>query len=365
MRGIAAFLVFLFHFHHWIRSPLTDNAFVLNGYLWVDFFFILSGFVIFHSYAEKVRSWAEIRQFIVRRFARLYPLHLFTLFVFVGFEYFACLVKRPAGAVVSTTVVFFMKHYRSFVANLMLATSMHLSNGLSYNFPSWSIGAEFYTCILFALAVRFAGGHGNHRRFFAVSFVLAVSGYVFFYQMLKTLDLTFNFGFLRCLAGFCLGVSGYAAYRELTGKISQGTASLAALLSLIAIFTFMSHGIAPSDKFIMPLIFLFLTVSLALSGDSSFITRVLMLPKLKWLGARSYSLYLNHAAVIFLVSILLRRFAFGTSMNIVIQLVSSIALLALSDLTYRQIERRFWSPRTPLTPENATALLQPVNDKAA
>jgi len=71
LRGFAAIAVALFHFYsNWA------------GYLAVDFFLVLSGFILSHSYLYKDNATSAI-DFISHRVARLYPLHIFSLFTFV------------------------------------------------------------------------------------------------------------------------------------------------------------------------------------------------------------------------------------------------------------------------------------------
>src|ERR1700722_20952622 len=85
MRGVAALTVALYH-TGW-TNPVSDLPFVRNGYLMVDFFFVLSGFVICHSYGGKIESFQSFSRFIWLRLGRLYPLHVALLFVFLGFEF--------------------------------------------------------------------------------------------------------------------------------------------------------------------------------------------------------------------------------------------------------------------------------------
>src|SRR6478672_10331259 len=73
LRGLAALLVVFYHIE-W-PNHLTNNNFVGNGYLAVDLFFILSGFVIFQNYAIRISSINDFRNFICLRFFRVYPLH--------------------------------------------------------------------------------------------------------------------------------------------------------------------------------------------------------------------------------------------------------------------------------------------------
>src|SRR6266498_3136223 len=83
-RGVCACFVVLFHFHGY--SPIYSSPLVRHSYLFVDFFFVLSGFVIAWNYAERLGSWPEVRRFLLLRLGRVYPLHVFMLFCFLAYE---------------------------------------------------------------------------------------------------------------------------------------------------------------------------------------------------------------------------------------------------------------------------------------
>ena len=79
-RGVCALLVAATHFH--IDSHVYTNAFLRHAGLFVDFFFVLSGFVITHAYGRKLASPDNVREFVIRRFGRLWPLHAVMLLLF-------------------------------------------------------------------------------------------------------------------------------------------------------------------------------------------------------------------------------------------------------------------------------------------
>ncbi|HEU0126086.1 acyltransferase [Flavobacterium sp.] len=56
LRGIAAFAVVVFHFMEWIFTDPSQN-FIGHGFLAVDFFFCLSGFVIGYAYDDRIAKW--------------------------------------------------------------------------------------------------------------------------------------------------------------------------------------------------------------------------------------------------------------------------------------------------------------------
>ncbi len=94
LRGLAALCVVLLHLPLW--HSVFDLNFLHNSTLMVQFFFVLSGFVIFHSYGEKITSTRDAGRFMWLRFGRLYPVHLVFLIGFIGIE-FAKLIAAQHG----------------------------------------------------------------------------------------------------------------------------------------------------------------------------------------------------------------------------------------------------------------------------
>src|SRR5258708_8409695 len=81
-RGIAACLVALFHLDAY--SHLYGGPFLRNSWLFVDFFFVLSGFVIAANYQQRLLDGFGIGRFLLLRLGRRYPVH-FTIFaLFIG-----------------------------------------------------------------------------------------------------------------------------------------------------------------------------------------------------------------------------------------------------------------------------------------
>ncbi|WP_172426744.1 acyltransferase [Flavobacterium sp. ACN6] len=72
LRGIAAFAVVVFHFMEWVYTDPSKN-FIGHGFLAVDFFFCLSGFVIGYAYDDRIAKMG-ILNFFVSRIIRLHPL---------------------------------------------------------------------------------------------------------------------------------------------------------------------------------------------------------------------------------------------------------------------------------------------------
>jgi len=84
LRGVCATMVVLYH----LRTPgfIANSPLVFRSSRFVDFFFVLSGFVIAASYGDRLSRGFSIRKFMALRLGRVYPLHIFMLAVFLLFE---------------------------------------------------------------------------------------------------------------------------------------------------------------------------------------------------------------------------------------------------------------------------------------
>src|SRR4051812_40123188 len=157
-RGLFATLVVLFHMSGYSNTPILNNKFISNSDLFVDFFFVLSGFVIAHSYSF-ITSYKDLKNFFLSRFYRLYPLHFIILILFLILEVVKHLL---ASKIHFNESMMEGNNVTTFFTSLFLLNSVKILNvsDLSWNAPSWSISAEMisYLCfgLLTFLLVRFS-----------------------------------------------------------------------------------------------------------------------------------------------------------------------------------------------------------------
>ena len=164
LRGLCAILVVFFHLpvsSHFHALPLTRH-----GYLFVDFFFVLSGFVIAHAYRERIGSIGDAGRFLVRRVGRVWPLHLAILAAFVVLE--LCRLWFRFDAVPPFTGD---RAPEYLITNVMLVQAFGIHDHLTWNGPAWSISVEMGCYVLFALMLLAAP-----RRFTPIAVVLAILG---------------------------------------------------------------------------------------------------------------------------------------------------------------------------------------------
>jgi peptidoglycan/LPS O-acetylase OafA/YrhL len=199
-RGICACLVALYHFPAY--SHIYDLPFLRNSLLFVDFFFVLSGFVIFANYYERLQLGFGVLRFMLLRLARLYPLHLFVLVLYLGFDLLQVLVPPLADYATVKPFSGPGENVEYIIANLLLIHSLGLFDYLALNTPSWSISTEFYAYIFFAYAIVLLR---NRIPGLLVASIIAVSIFLVVNNPPYYLETTAQYGFLRCLMGFSAG----------------------------------------------------------------------------------------------------------------------------------------------------------------
>ena len=194
-RGIAACLVALYHFRTRTYSHLTDVALLRNSYLFVDFFFVLSGFVIATNYQQRLIEGFGIWRFALLRFGRLYPLHVSMLGILILHQ----LANSMSG--LRTIAPFQVPHQSAdtIIANLLLIHSLGVFDFLTWNWQSWSISTEFYTYILYALAI----GVIKDRIWRVLVPVVLLSPLALWF-LVGNMDTTYDYAIIRCVFGLLL-----------------------------------------------------------------------------------------------------------------------------------------------------------------
>ena len=160
LRGIAALAVVIFHFKNFgggggdmARTAADFDHLVLlqwldpvrqHGALAVMAFWVISGFVFMNIYAGAKPDGGI---FFVRRFARLYPLHLLTLLVIA-------LIQAAAVSILGFSLIYHDNNAWNFLLHLFMASEWGLEQGLSFNYPIWSVSAEIAIYFIFWAIVR-------------------------------------------------------------------------------------------------------------------------------------------------------------------------------------------------------------------
>ena len=291
---MAAIMVILFHLQH--LDLLSGSVFIAKSDIFVDFFFVLSGFVMTHSNVNKITDIASVRPFVVKRFRRIYPLHLFTLLLVLGFELFRYGVDRFVVPL-ANPVFAADKSFASFLANLTLTQSLHLFDRVTWNGPSWSISVEFYTYIAWAIALALL--RKNVFLLYGLAFSL-LSWFIVLHN--GTIIYNYDYGFVRCLYSFLIGMLAYQLSHRIPMPLSSGRQSALELL-LLGATVLTIRAFTHQDSWLMPL--LFAAVIIVFSHERGRISQWLAGDRFEFLGRLSYSYYLNHTVVLAALDLLL------------------------------------------------------------
>ena len=339
---MAALWVVLFHYcwHLPAVHPDRYTGAVYKGYLAVDLFFMLSGFVISHVYhgvfARQVTA-RHYRDFLKARVARIYPLQLTVLLLFGA----TALGERAAvyahGGSVGPIALIGERSLGAFFANLLMLQGIW-ARELSWNDPSWSISLEFLAYLLFPLLFSRLWRAAPSAKAGIAAALLVVLGWLA-YSTGGDFNQWNGLGaIMRCLPEFLIGALLYSAYRGrvLGSLLATDTALLTAILLLCTTL----HFAAP-DFGIIPLFAALLMTAVANKGR---LGSLLNSAPLLWLGNISYSLYLIHWFVLFVATEALRAhpgvdFAkLPAALSLALITAMLAVSLSLATVSYRFVE---------------------------
>ncbi|HXD76910.1 MAG TPA: acyltransferase [Puia sp.] len=292
LRGFAALLVAVFHFEMAIGRfiPASISMLIEKSYLMVDLFFVLSGFIMLHVYGRVFEPGIRrqgLRHFYVARFARTYPLHIFSLLLLV-------IVVRYLTNWGDPPII--LEQPRDILPNVLLLQSFGVCKIYNWNIPSWSISAEWGAYLVFPLLAFWIG---RRRRLAPVLMgigVIAAWCCIMWVLPRKNplnpaipvphnLNTTFDYGWLRGIAGFTAGMVMYILYANRRMRwIGSDSASAAIVLAVAAALHF-----AVNDGIVVVL-FAALVVNFAL--NNGLLHRFCNFRPLQYLGNISYSIYL-------------------------------------------------------------------------
>ena len=280
LRFFAAMWVVAFHF--WPSLTPAVPALVGRGYLGVELFFVLSGFILSHVY---LKSFGEGRfrypDFLWARLARIYPVHIATL---AGLGLMVA-AAAMAGMSVSGNVIV----WPSFPGHLLLVQSWGLAPQGGWNHPSWSISAEWFAYLTFPVSAWIAW-RLKQRPWVAVGLALALIAVLYpAFQRLTDLPLTqatIVWGAVRIVPCFAYGCAIYLLWNS--GALKTRVAAKVAALSGVAAVTFGALFGAPDP--LMVALFGGLIVGLAAMASTG--SRLLTAPVWVYLGEVSFSIYM-------------------------------------------------------------------------
>ena len=200
LRGLASLIIVIFHFKigSFLNNPFTDK-----GYMMVDFFFILSGFVISLNYLDRIYDFVSLKKFMIKRFFRLYPIHLTTLLIWLILETIKYLFYiNNLLSPIEDNLPFTKNNIFSFLQHLFFMQNI-FSSQLTWNGISWSASVEFYTYLVFSftlILIHFLSK--NEKQIIKIYFPLLFILISFLLYEHGGEKIFLSPEFLRCIYGF-------------------------------------------------------------------------------------------------------------------------------------------------------------------
>lgn len=292
-RFIFAIVIALYHYRAQVSA-----TFLPSGYLAVEFFFIISGFLLAQSATKALAGNTKMEspeiytiRYIANKFKRLYPHYIFSFIVF-------CVVS-----------VFLLEKYsilhvfRYGLPEIFMLQMSGLSNvDFTGNAADWYVSAlmiaSFLCCYLY---VKNAS---TFRLFVCPSLSLMI--YTYLYHEIghlggvRVFKLNTYVGTIRAMGGICLGCLCYELYIYIKQHFSMNMKARAILniidiICITAIIYRFTHQWKTTQDFLMLPIFMLFTLSIFL--QESAIQKCLDNPISSYLGNISYAVFLNHTII--------------------------------------------------------------------
>ena len=283
-------------------------------------FFTLSGFVIMHVYAGRIATIYDYGDYLKKRLARMYPLHIAT---------FLC-------------APYLIGYYfgDSVLPNLLLIHAWGFTKHLSFDYPSWSVSAEFFVYLLFPIFYALTIAFGRFTILFPFIFAFLVTFAFRVFGLRDWNEATYDFGCLRAVPSFIAGMLVYQLATERFAALR--VPAWMAHGSAIATVPLMLFG-APADMMLVAMAF----VVFLLAKAEPEVPGILSKPFPRALANSSYGFYLLHALVgPFIFGRAIKTFHIANGEMYAVVPVAIAATAALAILSFRYFEnpaRKFLS----------------------
>lgn len=276
-RFVAAFGVAVLHFTEMARYDAEGGLgyFVQHFALFVDFFFILSGFVIGLTYGDSVDTAGGILTFLRRRMARIYPLYGLTLLLFMV-PWMLGLSRNPDKWTAA-----------SIISDALLVKNWPISSAYPFNFPAWSISVEWAMYLSFPLIMLLYRWASVWALALLIGGGIAGIDYTIRAHLTEIPNLFGNISPLRALPTFCAGIVISQTYDNVVIRHADLWGLSAFVTAIVLMVTHASNYLVIGVLFAAT----FFTANAYTKSPHTFldswITRVL--------GDASYSVYMWHA----------------------------------------------------------------------
>lgn len=286
LRGVAALIVAAHHLHG--QGPILGSAFFQRGGLFVDFFFVLSGFVLAAAYGERLRGGYPPGRFLFVRLGRVWPVHAVMLLAYLAIELVVLVSGNPS--LTGRAAFAAERQLGDLLVQALLLQAFVPSALYTWVVQSWSIAIEVLLYLLIAFGWRLAG-----RWWWQVSLLAAVLAGL---ALASPSNPGLFTAHLRGLAGFGLGVATFVLWRRIGARLGDMPSATAGLTEVVMVAAVISAIALPAQ--LLPVLaydLLFAAAVLTFAAERGAVSRALLSRPLLFAGSVSYSLYMVHGLV--------------------------------------------------------------------
>lgn len=336
MRGVAALIVIWYHiFEAFATSPVTQR--VNHGFLAVDFFYILSGFVIGYAYDDRWNKGMDIKGFFRRRLVRLHPMVVLACILGV-ISFLIQGSEKWDGTAVPFSCILLTMLMQMLMLPVWPGSAAEIRGGgemYPLNGPSWSLFFEYIGNILYAFLLR----HLSVRKLAAFTVISGAGLAVFALSNIAgtgNLGVGWTFagynfpgGMLRMMFSFSAGLLISRVFRPHT--VRNAFLLCSTILVVLLALPYIGDGSRPwlnilYELFCVMAVFPILVWTAASGKISGHISASVC----KFLGDISYPLYIIHYPSIYLLFMAARKYGmtFGDAWPYAIAVFAGNIILA-------------------------------------
>ncbi|MEZ5659814.1 MAG: acyltransferase [Burkholderiaceae bacterium] len=335
--------------HAW-STMIRELPWFHGGFLVVEMFFVLSGYLLARHISARIQGPADAAAEIIRRFGRLYPLHLTVMFAWLAIFYGKQLVSQGLLAIgidVGATPVALQAPFDPgyFALNLLMLHGVGIQDSDLFNFPAWSISVEFWSFAVL-VSIKSVFRQARERRIiFAVLLALCIAHYYSIWlhegdpvpkQPIALKVLT------RGLLAYLCGALAAELQQTINWRPRPSTIGIWQAVLVSAIVWAVSHQtLLPMSQAYIPV--LWAAVLISLSSAHGPLAWCLSRPWIAWIGKRSFAIYISHALLLLLFS---RRMGMVSDPWLLLLGWAAYmgAAIALGDFLHRRIELPAFEP---------------------
>lgn len=331
LRFYTALWVFLYHFSVYVGG--LDNFFFDKGYLGVDIFFVLSGFILTYAYyksffLEEI-TIKKYYNFLLKRFAKIYPLQILTFLIVGVLLYVGKSVFHQKDLIIRTDHI---------VSNLLMIHAWNINDALSWNTHSWSLSDEWFAYVfLFLISALVLKTNKIIGRVILLAVVLFFIVRWFNIENFDLNEYTYN-GLERIIPEFFLGVSIGLLRFDL--PLSKKAASFGFVFSMIILVTLTITNYRMDALCMLVFAGIIYSLSFPTYFDSFFNSK-----KIVYLGNISFAFYMFQLTAFYLFKPLqtyIGRMGLSNYFTISIELILLVFInLIMASVAFRYFEEPF------------------------